>query len=229
MPTEHFKDILDLLVCNVKVDLINFSGMGEPLTDPNIADKLEYARRCCKYVTLYTNGRLLTEKKLYEIEPHVTRVFLSIQGDSPAEYEKYSGYSFVEILRAMNRARVILGERLWVINHPNGAMSDLLGDVVPPHPIHNWGDDDIEMRTGSTLQGCNYPCSFNAMKVRIDGSITLCGQDWNMENDFLNENFPACDHCQHKGVLQDLQDGAQWTQFKQLLVKINQVINGDTP
>lgn len=229
MPTEGFKDILDLIVCSVKVDLINFSGMGEPLTDVGLVEKLKYARRCCSQVTFYTNGRLLTEEILREIEPYVTRVFLSVQGDTLEEYEEYSGYHFSKILHTVDCARAILDERLWVINHPNGAMSDILGTVAAPHPIHNWGDGEIEKRTGSTLQGCNYPCSFNALKVRVDGSITLCGQDWNMENDFLNENFPACGHCQHSGVLQALRNSDQWVQFKQLLVGIDKAINGDTP
>ena len=229
MDTELFKNIIDILASNVSVSCVNFSGMGEPLIDPDLIGKIKYANKYTKHVTFYTNGRLLSRNILMACKSFVSQIFISVHGDTIEEYEHYSGYQFDKILSTINMARDVLqdphGKKLVVINHPHGKMSHLLGPVTVPHPIHNWGDAEIEQRTGSTMQGCKYECSFRAYKIRIDGSVSLCGQDWDMQNDFLNGAFPACDHCQHKNALLALRNNKkEWDNFIAIIQKINALV-----
>jgi hypothetical protein len=224
MNTDVFKNIIDIFAANVNISLINFSGMGEPLIDPDFISKIRYASQYTEQVIFYTNGKLLTEDVIVSCRDFIFKVFVSVHGDTPEEYEQYSGYKFDQILSIINVARDFLQDRLVVINYPNGNMSQILGGVTAPHPIHNWGDDEISKRTGSDMQGCKYPCAFDACKVRIDGSVSLCGQDWNIHNNFLSDTFPFCNRCQHKDVLLALRDDkVKWDDFIELARKVSAV------
>lgn len=58
---ELFKKIIDDIAANDLTDLISFAGNGEPLIDPDLADKLEYCQSKKLKTVLTTNGLQIDE------------------------------------------------------------------------------------------------------------------------------------------------------------------------
>ncbi len=73
---------------------IVFSGLGEPLMNPNLPTMLKKAvdAKICDRVEIITNGLLLTpEISSQIIDSGITNINISIQGVSEAQYEKTCG------------------------------------------------------------------------------------------------------------------------------------------
>ncbi len=199
MPMKLFQFIIDTLYdMKISIMRIVLSGMGDPLTDNNLCEKIRYSKKICNDVVIFTNAALLTEEKMKELNGIITKIYFSIHGGTPEAYEKYSENKFEKIKEIAIMGWKIFGKKLIISNYPTGELSKYLGLAIgSTHPIHNWGDEEIARKTGSKMDGCKFCYSLNDfhIKIRVDGSISTCGNDWNHKNDLLNKKFPACKNC----------------------------------
>jgi len=220
-----FKSIINSLYdLEIPIELIVFSGMGEPITDNNLFEKIRYAKKICKDIVVYTNAALFTEKKMKIANELVSKIFFSIHGDTPEAYEKYSKNKFEKIKEIAIMGKKIFGKKLIILNYPTGGLSKYLGlPIGPTHPIHNWGDEEIAKRTGSKMSGCKYCFSFG-IKIRIDGSISTCGNDWNAKNDLLNKKFPVCETCYNYEYFKKIINTKKFDDYIQLMNKLQKEI-----
>jgi len=71
MPTEIFRMLLDKIQAEThgQFKFCDFSGMGEPLMDPDLVSKIAFAANGHKMTTiLITNGSLLTPDRFFELQ-----------------------------------------------------------------------------------------------------------------------------------------------------------------
>ncbi len=199
MSIKLVKSIIDSLYClKIPIQRIVLSGMGDPLMDKDLCEKIRYLKKLCNEFVIFTNAALLTEEKMKELNGIITKIYFSIHRDTPEAYEKYSKNKFEEIKKIASLGKKIFGNKLIILNYPNGKLCSLLGVPKGPiHPIHNWGDEEIAKKTGSKMTGCQFCYSLDNfhIKIRVDGSISTCGNDWNHKYDLLNKKFPVCDSC----------------------------------
>lgn len=232
MSMKLFKSIIDSLHdMKIPVSMLVFSGMGEPLTDTKLFEKIEYARKICDNTIIYTNGALFTKEKLALASKLLRKVFLSIHGNTPEEYEKYSGNKFSRIKEIAILAKKSLGTRLIILNYPSGKLGKYLGiGTGPTHPIHNWGDKEIAKKTGSDMAGCRFCYLLGQsewhIKVRVDGSLSTCGNDWNAKNNLLNKEFPVCKVCYNYEHFKKVIADKRFTEYIQLLKILQEKIGG---
>jgi radical SAM protein with 4Fe4S-binding SPASM domain len=88
------KSIDDLAFFSDKLKALIFAGHGEPLTHPDIAKMVAYAKvkSAADRIEIVTNGSLLSKDlSMKLIEAGVDRVKVSIQGTSASKYKKISG------------------------------------------------------------------------------------------------------------------------------------------
>lgn len=227
MPMEMFKTIIDSIYdMGIPIKLINFSGMGEPLMDNLLFERAKYARKVCTTTEFYTNGALFTEEKMRLANETMNRVYFSIHTDTPAEYEKYSGNRFEKIKEIAKRANRILGGKLIILNYPHGSMGKHLGlPTGSTHPFHNWGDKEISKRTGSKMSGCEFCGILEAIKIRVNGAISTCANDWNVRNDILNRKFPVCRTCYNYEHFKNMISNRGFSDYVETLKRLQERIH----
>ena len=124
---------------------------------------------------------------------YLSRVYVSMHGNTPEEYENYSGNKFMTMRARFSIAQEVLGDRLCLLNYPKGKLAPLL-DTRPTklHGFHNWSGavDSVGL-----AQGCQYCELGSYIMVNVDGTFGTCGNDWNAENRVLERHFPACEKC----------------------------------
>jgi len=229
MSMELFKVIIDSIHdMKIPIHTISFSGMGEPLTDNTLFEKAEYARKNCTVIDnihFYTNGALFTEEKMRLADETMNQVYLSIHTNTPEEYERYSGNKFGKIKEIATQAKRILGGKLIILNYPEGKLSKYLGlPTGSTHPFHNWGDKEIEKKTGSKMSGCRFCGIMESAKIRVDGSISSCGNDWNAKNDILNKKFPVCKTCYNYEHFKNMVNSEEFDNYIQMLRELQERI-----
>lgn len=77
-----------------KIKVISMSGHGEPLTNRNIADMVQYLRELdvAEQIDMHTNASLLTEENAVRIaKAGFTRIVVSLQGVDAESYERTCG------------------------------------------------------------------------------------------------------------------------------------------
>ncbi len=228
MPMKLFKSIIDSLFdMKIQITRIVFSGMGDPLTDNDLCEKIRYTKKICNSVVMFTNAALFTEEKMKELNGLITKIYFSIHGNTPEAYEKYSGNKFEKIKKIAMMGKKIFGVKLIILNYPSGTLSKDLGlPTGPTHPIHNWGDEEIAKKTGSNMSGCKFCYSLDNfhIKIRVDGSISSCGNDWDVKNDLLNKKFPVCKRCVSHNYFNKLMNTQKFDDYVQLMNKLQKEI-----
>ena len=94
MPFQGFKECIDSIARSGRVKVLNFSGWGEPLLHPHIADMVRYAKNAnvADCVNILSNGSLLTrEMSDALIDAGVSNIRISLQGLDAKAYEETSG------------------------------------------------------------------------------------------------------------------------------------------
>lgn len=99
MPDEIFKATIDH-IAPFRV-MVNFNGVGEPLLDIRLAERIAYAsNRGIKEIGLVTNGLLLTPVLAKElIKAGIKRIAISLDGDDQRTHESvHSGADFETVV-----------------------------------------------------------------------------------------------------------------------------------
>jgi MoaA/NifB/PqqE/SkfB family radical SAM enzyme len=95
MPFEIYRRAIDEIAgFSIKPKALIFAGHGEPLTHPNIADMVAYAKRhgAAERIEIVTNGSLLSESLSDElIGAGIDRLRVSLQGITSDDYERVCG------------------------------------------------------------------------------------------------------------------------------------------
>lgn len=230
MSMDLFKAIIDSINdIKIPIQIMSFSGMGEPLTDDTIFKKTIYARKTCTSIYnihFYTNGALFTKEKMILANKTMSQVYFSIHTNTPEEYERYSGNKFENIKNIVTQAKSIIGNKLIILNYPEGKLGkylDVSTDSI--HPFHNWGDKEIEKKTGSKMSGCRFCGMMESTKIRVDGSISTCGNDWNAKNDILNKKFPVCKKCYNYEHFKEMAACSEFENYIKTLRDLQERIN----
>ena len=211
MSMKLFKKIVDSLEkLEIPIDLVTFSGMEEPFLDKYLFERIEYIRKICSNIETYTNGILLNEELLKKIKENFTRIYLSIHGNKPEEYEKYTGNKFSDIKKIAQLAYSVLGNKLIISNHPKGELERFLeikvSQTASYHPLFNWGESTIAKKINSKLTSQRYCEIMLGIVIRVDGTIATCCSDWNNKNNILKGKFPRCYNCSNIGFFKSIQN-----------------------
>ena len=154
MNLEEFKKIMNNFPLAIRV---NIQGMGEPLLNSEIAEMIRHAKGLNKFVTMTTNGMLLTEETAKKIiDSGLDRLIISL--DSPdkgcyenvrlgANFEKVVGNieNFIKIRKEGKRPEVII----WMLGleSTTGGLLDMIrlvkkvgaDKLVLQNQITGWG------------------------------------------------------------------------------------------
>jgi MoaA/NifB/PqqE/SkfB family radical SAM enzyme len=194
MSMDLYRNIIDQ-AADLNIQNVKLAGMGEPLLDRQIADKIAYAKKKNICVKMFTNGMLLDRQRSERlIEAGVDEILISIDGATPAVQEairKGSSFSRLQTnLRGLNELRQELkasGKKVpgVVINVTyqkanKGERKQIkrnwgrLVDNIRLFPIHNW---EVEVNVPKRV---SQPCHllFYQMAICWDGRVALCCIDY---------------------------------------------------
>lgn len=228
MSIDLFKRIIDSIAdLKIPIDIISFSGMGEPLTDPGLFDKIIYAKKICSNIIMYSNGALLDMEKLEKIKQLVTTLYFSFHGDTPKQYEELTGGDFKNMKVKATLANKVLGGKLRILNYPENKLANYLGLPIweAKHPFHSWGDKDIEKRFKNQMSGCRYCNMVSAIKIRVTGEIGTCGNDWDHINKPLDNKFSFCYQCHNYQDFEKYLNNGRLDKYILMLKKLSDRIN----
>lgn len=202
MSLDLFRKIIDQAAA-LHIHSIKLAGLGEPLIDKGIAEKIAYAKKKKLIVKMFTNGMLLNRQKAKQlVESGVDEVFISIDGGSQAVQERLrKGSNFTQIqdnLINFNRLRQEMkteGEKIpevvATVTYQDANKSERklikeswgnLVDRIRLFPVHNWNVDVNVPRRAS--EPCHLP--FFQMAICWDGRVALCCIDYECHHELGN-------------------------------------------
>ena len=203
MSDKLFRKIINQ-AARLDIKNIKLAGMGEPLFDQNIAKKIAYAQKKNLIVKMFTNGMLLTKKRIQElIGSGLDELIVSIDGGSRKTLELIRrGASFsqlqtnLENFNFLRQQAAKKGKKVpkLLINvtyqeankKENGLIQKnwgALADRIRYLPIHNWESEEIVYRP-------SFSCFmlFSQMVICWDGRIALCCIDYECQYQLGNLN-----------------------------------------
>ncbi|MBF0594892.1 MAG: radical SAM protein [Candidatus Omnitrophica bacterium] len=197
MSTELFRDIFDRV--NAETDQYNtltFPGMGEPLLDKRLEDKIAYAKSKKPDLTvlLLTNGALLSPERFRRLEDlgvasvrvsfygSTARGYSAVHGVQPEVFERMRA-NIVEICRQKRTTDLLMTYN--VVDGKNDA--DVQGwidfwkdkaDLLEVWRPHNWADArkyrPLQERLTKT---CGRPFQ-GPLQIQVDGTVNMCCFDF---------------------------------------------------
>jgi MoaA/NifB/PqqE/SkfB family radical SAM enzyme len=194
MGLDLFRNIADQ-AADLDIGNIKLAGLGEPLLDNGIVDKVAYAKKKNLHVKLFTNGMLLDPSKSRQlIDSGLDEIIVSIDGGTPSVQEAIrKGSDFQRIRDNLERLQLIRQERRAAgekvprtvigVTYQEANRAERksiqenwghLADRIRLFPIHNW-------EVGAELPArASYPCHlpFFQMAICWDGRVALCCIDY---------------------------------------------------
>ena len=196
MSFELFKILFDKI--NSETDQYNtltFPGMGEPLMDTTLNQKIEYAKKQNFTVLMLTNASLLTLKRFKELESlGLDSIRVSFYGNSPESYKKVHNVNdeglfakikatLTEICSIKKTTQVLLTYN--VVENSNDALTDSWisywqdkADLLEVWRPHNWAvGKSYRPVQQNQLKTCGRPFK-TPLQVQVDGTINMCCFDF---------------------------------------------------
>ncbi len=196
MSFELFKMLFDKI--NSETDQYNtltFPGMGEPMLDRTLNQKIEYAKKKNFTVLMLTNASLLTLDKFKEFESlGLDSVRVSFYGNSPDSYKKVHNVkdeglfdkirgTLTEICRTKTTTQVLLTYN--VVENGNDALTDSWinywqdkADLLEVWRPHNWAvGKSYRTVQKNQLKTCGRPFK-TPLQVQVDGTVNMCCFDF---------------------------------------------------
>lgn len=196
MDFETFRFLFDKINDETpQYDTLTFPGMGEPLMDNTLDEKIIYAKKKNFRVLILTNGSFLNVERferLQEIGADSVRV--SMYGDSHDSYSQVHGvnsgmyekvkHNLTEIAAIKSATQLLLTYN-EVAGYNDKALESWIkywedkADLIEVWRPHNWGDSmrfrDVQQKK---LKTCGRP--FNTpLQVQVDGTVNMCCFDYN--------------------------------------------------
>ena len=218
MSLDLFKQIFDRITSEApQYDTLTFPGMGEPLLDMGIEEKIAYARSKCPTmpVNILTNGSLLSPERFLRLQDlGVSSIRISLYGHDDESYTRVHGISnhtmystlrenMLRICELKTTTSVILtyniveGMNDGVFEAWTSFWKDKV-DLLEVWRPHNWVDGrDYRAVQGAMLKTCGRP--FNGpLQIQVDGTVNMCCFDFDgkltlgdLKTQSLSEIFSA--------------------------------------
>lgn len=199
MSYELFVQIIDKILAETEqYDTVTFPGMGEPLLDMNLEDKIRYVKGKDKVVHILTNASMLTPERFLKMqEIGVDSIRVSMYGVTKESYAAVhrtgNAQTFdtimknlLEISELRRNTQLLLTYNI-VPGVNDGGLNDWIDywkdkvDLLEVWRPHNWGTT-MAYRGIQTekLKTCGRP--FNTpLQVQVDGTVNMCCFDFNGE------------------------------------------------
>jgi len=198
MSLDIFKHLFNKVAAETnQYDTLTFPGLGEPLLDSGLVDKIRYAKskKSDLKVLILTNGSLLTVDKFKELEDvGVTSIRVSFYANSPETYLKVHG---VNDLDTFNRVKENLSsiakiknktQLLLTFNIVEGINQKCVDswvkywkekvDLIEVWRPHNWVDGrNCRKIQKEKLKTCGRP-EQGPLQIQVDGTINMCCFDF---------------------------------------------------
>ncbi len=196
-------EIFNKIVSRIKneklpINKVFFSGMGEPLTDPKLLNRIEAIKKLNLPVRLYTNASLLTARKARKLVAlQVDEVNISFNGTNPREYQVIMGLNFrqtvgninnlLKIKREAGSSKPAIQISSIVIRENEKSIKKHLAnwrdkvDSVTVSLAHQWGGG-VKMNVkpqASSLKRI-YPCRslWHTFVIDSNGNFVVCCRDY---------------------------------------------------
>jgi len=202
------KKIMDETVFNKVVERIKkeklsinkvfFSGMGEPLSDPHLIERIAVIKKLGLPIRLYTNGFFLTAKISRQlVDLKVDEINISFNGATPKEYHQIMNLDFKKTVANIDALLKIKKE-----NHSPKPVLQISSIVIEKNKqnikkhIQNWQDKVASVTVSlahqwgggvgitSQFQTQNpkkvYPCRslWHTFVIDSQGNFVLCCRDY---------------------------------------------------
>ena len=196
MDLELFKYIFDKINSETsQYNTLTFPGMGEPLLDESIDDKIIYAKKHNYNILMLTNGSLLTVDRFKRLEDiGMDSIRVSIYGNSSESYNAMHGISntdsFLRIKRNLTEISRIKTKTslLLTYNVVDGCNDSALEswieywkdkvDLLEVWRPHNWADSkDYRAVQKGRLKTCGRPLN-TPLQIQVDGTVNMCCFDF---------------------------------------------------
>ncbi|MEP9411491.1 MAG: radical SAM protein [Candidatus Brocadia sp.] len=192
-----FKSIFDKINSETsQYNTLTFPGMGEPLLDESLDDKIIYAKKCGFSVLILTNGSLLTVERFERLEDiGVESIRVSMYGDSPESYNAVHGIKNKDLFHRIKQnltsiSKVKKNTKLLITynvveDYNESTVKSWIEywkdkvDLLEVWRPHNWVDGRNYRVVGhEKLKTCGRP--FNTpLQVQVDGTVNMCCFDFN--------------------------------------------------
>ena len=209
MSSVLFKRIIDELAPYYQqIDQIDLFGVGEPLLDKGLPDKVKYAKeKGFQDVGLATNADLLGKGTAYKLfEAGLDNIMISIDGITAEVHEGIRvNTSFERVIKNVKKALALRDEcdyqtkfvfrfiRQSYNNHQwfgfkeywTPLITKPKGDLIIGYNMHSWGGE-IEVQKGPSYKpipghvACHH--LFDRIIILRDGTIPLCCADMHHAN-----------------------------------------------
>lgn len=196
MDFQTFRSLFDKI--NAETDQYNtltFPGMGEPLLDESLDDKIAHARQRGFIVLLLTNGSLLTVERFKRLQDlGLASIRVSIYGDTPESYCAVHGVkdkklfqkikdNLTAIAEIKTQTKLLLTYNV-VSNYNESSLETWISywkdkvDLLEVWRPHNWVDaKDYRTLKPEKLKTCGRPWK-TPLQVQVDGTVNMCCFDF---------------------------------------------------
>jgi len=197
------KKVFEKIVERIKeeklpLNKIFFSGMGEPLTDPDLLLRLERVKRLGFPVRLYTNASLLFQETAERlIKLGLDEINISFNGVTPDQYRKVMHLDFKRTMKNIDNflaikkkrgAKLPLVQVSLIVTRENEADIDRhvkrwlkkVDSVTVSRP-HQWGGGvKIKSKFKFKPSGRVYPCRslWHTFVIDSQGNFVICCRDY---------------------------------------------------
>lgn len=196
MSYELFKYIFDKINSETsQYDTLTFPGLGEPLLDETLDDKIIYAKKHGYAVLMLTNGSLLTVDRFKRLEDAgLDSIRVSMYGDSPESYNEVHGTKNIDLfervkdnLTEISRIKSYTS-LLITYNVVKGINDSALeswieywkdkADLLEVWRPHNWVNSrqyrEVQQEKQKT---CGRPWK-TPLQIQVDGTVNMCCFDF---------------------------------------------------
>ncbi|KKQ97517.1 MAG: Fe-S oxidoreductase-like protein [Parcubacteria group bacterium GW2011_GWC2_39_11] len=197
------KGIFEKIVSRIKeeklaVNKVFLSGLGEPLIDPQIIQRIKAFKEMGLPVKLYTNAHLLTSEISQQlVDLKIEEINISFNGATPDHYQKVMGLDFdkakenIESLLKIKKEKqsdlpkvlissILIGENEKDIKKHLENWSGKV-DSVTVSVAHEWGGGvKIDSNSGFGSSERTYPCRslWQTMMIDSSGNFVICCRDY---------------------------------------------------
>ena len=205
MTFETFKSVIDQLdVYKEKISKVDLWGLGEPLMDKNLPEKIRYAKqKGFQGLAIATNAELLTEEKAIQLfEAGLDTIIFSIDGVHKETHEGIRiGLTFEVVIENAGQAirlrnngdydtkfvfrfiRQNVNRSEWeqFREYWGERISLDRGDIIIGYDVHTWGGEieNLGQPTNMPVIPDEVVCHhlFDRLMILYDGTVPMCCSD----------------------------------------------------
>lgn len=208
MPQELFEKIINE-TAELGLENMGIAGFGEPLCDPNILNKIKYAKEKIGTLNIQMTSTLflLNEKHIECFLENLDTIHVSFYGMSSSTYEKIHRGGLKFDISRENILRLIEKKKMTRSKKPSLVMRYLLDEInenemtkfvefwsplveeVMVWKPHNYlyGRHYREISV-TTKESCNRPFT-NMLYFDVEGRVTMCCFDFNKDLEVGNVKY----------------------------------------